>query len=127
MYWPTFEGQAGDIPMSRAKIGYKKNYGAIIETKWDVFSLLGKPPPNGVEGDLLIDGYTERGLGVGLDFKYDFGQNSGVLNSYLLMDSGTQKTLSGIETPVVQSNRGYILWENETERCYPTFDAIGFK
>jgi len=114
MYWPTYDGPAGKIPLHRAKIGYKKNFGAVIETKWDLFSLLGKPTPQGIDSDLLIDVYTQRGVGVGLDFKYDFGESTGLFNTYLLADSNTQKTMSGIETPVPQSHRGYVLWENET-------------
>lgn len=115
MYWPKFEGEPGEIPLRRAKIGYKNNFGAIIETKWDLFSLLGKPTPENIDGDIRIDGYSDRGIGVGLEFNYDFGESNGLFNSYLLSDSNTQKTSSGVATPVPQSTRGYVLWENETE------------
>jgi len=115
MYWPSYEGEAGEIPLRRAKIGYKNNFGAVIETKWDLFTLLGEPTPEGLSGDVRIDGYTERGVGIGLDFKYDFGESKGLFSSYLLSDSNTQKTISGIETPVPADNRGYLFWENETE------------
>ena len=74
MYWPKFEGEPGDIPLRRAKLGYKNNFGAIIETKWDLFSLLGKPTPEQFDGDVRIDGYSDRGIGVGLEFNYDFGR-----------------------------------------------------
>jgi hypothetical protein len=57
----------------------------------------------------------ERGLGIGLDFTYDFGESTGLFNGYLQTDSNTQKTLSGIETPVTDSSRGFIIWTNETE------------
>ena len=115
MYWPKYEGEAGEIPLRRVKLGYQKNFGTILETRWDLFSLLGKPTPSGVDADLHLNGYTERGLGIGLDFKYDFGESSGLFNTYLQTDTNTQKTLSGIETPVPNSNRGYLLWSNETD------------
>jgi len=115
MYWPRYEGEAGEIPLRRVKLGYQKNFGTILETRWDLFALLGKPTPGGVDADLKLNGYTERGLGIGLDFTYDFGESTGLFNGYLQTDSNTQKTLSGIETPVTDSSRGFIIWTNETE------------
>jgi len=114
MYWPSYEGEAGEIPLRRMKLGYQKNFGTIIETRWDLFSLLGKPAPDGVDSDVHVNGYTQRGIGIGLDFKYDFGQSSGLFQSYLQTDSNTQKTLSGIETSVEDANRGFLLWNSET-------------
>ena len=115
MYWPNFEGKAGEIPLRRAKLGYKKTYGAVIETKWDLYTLLGKDSPNEVDADIRIDGFTKRGAGVGLDFKYSFEKNKGIFQTYLLSDSGTQRTDSGIDTDVTNSTRGYLLWENQTQ------------
>jgi hypothetical protein len=115
MYWPYYHGKAAEIPLSRAKIGYKKNFGAIIETKWDLYTLTGMEQPAGVEADIRIDGYTNRGAGVGLEFTYDFSESHGLFNSYLLLDSGTQKTNSGIEIDVEHETRGYAFWENKTK------------
>ena len=114
MYWPDYSGKAGEIPLKRTKIGFKKTFGAIIETKWDLYTLSGMEEPAGVEADLRIDGYTERGAGIGLDFKYDFTESSGFFDSYLLLDSGTQQTNSGIETDVDHKTRGYAFWEDKT-------------
>jgi hypothetical protein len=115
MYWSEYDGKAGEIPLRRTKIGYKKTFGAIIETKWDLYKLSGMDKPEGVDADIRIDGYTERGVGVGLDFTYDFTESKGLFNAYLLADSNRQKTLSGIETDVQHSARGYALWENTTK------------
>jgi hypothetical protein len=41
MYWPRYEGEAGEIPLRRVKLGYQKNFGTILETRWDLFALLG--------------------------------------------------------------------------------------
>ena len=114
MYWPYYAGKAGDIPLRGVVIGYQKTFGTIIETKWDLFSLLGKPAPGGVDVDLHLNEYTQRGIGVGLDFNYNFGESTGLFDAYFQSDSHTQRTLSGIETPVPKSSRGFLLWSNET-------------
>jgi hypothetical protein len=115
MYWPNYEGVAGEIPLRRIKLGYEKNFGTILESGWDLFALLGIPTPGGVEADLKINDYKKRGFGVGLDFTYSFSDSNGLFTGYLQKDSGTQRTVSGIEIPVTESSRGYVLWTNETE------------
>ncbi len=115
MYWPKYEGNAGKIPLKRVKFGFKKTFGATIETKWDIYSLMGKQTPKGLDVDLLLDGFTERGAGIGLDLNYNIAKSSGLFNSYFLADSNVQKTMSGIKIPVIHSNRGYVLWENKTK------------
>lgn len=114
MYWPKYEGEATDIPLNRVKQGYKKDRGLVFETRWDFFSLVGKKRPAGLSADLHIDAYTKRGIGLGLDFDYNYNNSDGFLDVYLLSDSNTQKTISGIEQEVTDSQRGYALWNNET-------------
>jgi hypothetical protein len=115
MYWPKYEGEAGSIPLRGAKIGFKDDFGLMVETKWDLYSLLGVPKPEGVKTTLRLDTFTERGSAVGLDFLYTTNHSSGLINSYLQSDSGTQKTASGLETPVTNTDRGYFLWSNKTK------------
>ena len=114
-YWPHFAGEANDIPLHKVKYGYKKTFGSFIETEWDLFTLLGVQPPKGLAIDLRLDGYKSRGAGVGLDVDYVFGNHEGELDMYFLSDSGKQKTSSGIEMDVLDHQRGYMLWENQTK------------
>lgn len=115
MYWPYFEGEIVDVPLHRVKLGFRDTFGATLETRWDLFSLLGVEEPEGLSTDLLIDGFEERGVGVGLKFGYRDGSSLGNLDLYLLSDSGTQKTASGRETTVPKDLRGHILWTDENK------------
>tara|TARA_B100001964_G_C14252504_1_gene610618 strand:- start:1302 stop:4187 length:2886 start_codon:yes stop_codon:yes gene_type:complete len=115
MYWPKYEGEADGIPLRGAKVGFRDDFGLMVETKWDLYSLLGIPKPEGVKTTLRVDTFTERGSAVGIDFLYSADHSSGLINSYFQTDSGTQKTASGIETPVTNKDRGYFLWTNKTK------------
>ncbi len=115
MYWPNYEGEASSVPLRGAKLGFKDDYGVIVQTKWDLYSLLGVPQPQGVKSTLRLDSFSDRGYAVGIDFVYTADKNSGILNSYFQTDSKTQKTASGIEIPVTQTNRGYVSWMNKTK------------
>jgi len=116
-YWPYYAGEAGDIPLHKVKFGYKKTFGMFLETEWDLFTLLGVQQPKGIRADLRLDGYKERGAGVGLDIGYTFGNHDGDIDMYFLADAGKQKTSSGIEMDIPENEhqRGYILWENQTK------------
>lgn len=113
-YWPYYEGEAAEIPLHKIKYGYKKTVGSLIETQWDLFTLLGVKQPKGFAVDLRLDGYKERGAGIGVDVEYVFGSHKGTFDSYLLSDSGTQKTNSGKKMSVQDQQRGYVLWNNQT-------------
>ena len=113
-YWPKYEGVAGEIPLRRLKFGYAKDYGAIIETSWNLDTLLGYESPKGLKTELHLDAYTNRGVGVGFDSQYQLGRNKGIFDIYFLSDSGEQKTSSGRTIDVVNSQRGYALLKNET-------------
>ncbi len=114
MYWPTYSGEIANIPLRGVKLGYQDTKGQMFETKWKLFSLLGVREPTGVSADLLLDYYTARGIGVGTDFKYRFGENVGLLNLYLMSDSGEEKTSSGRKIDITDETRGYALLENNT-------------
>jgi len=115
MYWPKYSGEIANIPLRGLNLGFQDTKGQIFETKWKLFSLLGVRKPAGVSADLHVDYFTKRGVGVGTDFKYQFGKNIGFLHLYLMNDSGDEKTSSGIKKAVTDSTRGYVLLENEAK------------
>jgi hypothetical protein len=114
-YWPYYAGEANEIPIHKVKFGYKKTFGSFLETEWDLFTLLGVQEPRGIGVDLRLDAYKSRGAGIGLDTRYALNTHVGTLDTYFLSDAGEQKTSSGIKMDTPDTQRGYILWENQSK------------
>lgn len=114
-YWPYFAGEAGEIPIHNLVVGYRDGYGETMETTWDLFTLLGKPQPSGLSLDLQLDGFTERGVGVGLNTDISSNGTEAALDLYFLADAGEQKTASGRTMTVPHHQRGYAFWSSNTQ------------
>lgn len=87
LWLPGFEGDADSFPLRRIQISDSNRTGGLIETRWNVPALFGWDWP-GVEMDLLLDYYTERGVGIGLDGRWNTASHRGGLFAYLLPDDG---------------------------------------
>ena len=109
-YWPEFSGEADSIPFKSLRLGYDDEYGMEIETTWNLFSLLGmEPPVEGMEADLLLDGFTKRGPGVGLEFRADGADYRGEFKAYGLYDTGgVDRTSAGVSVDIEESFRGEV-------------------
>ena len=59
--WPTLSGDATKPPIRAIDVGYDSQNGAEIQTRWDIFALMDKRPPDGLDASLLIDGFSRRG------------------------------------------------------------------
>ena len=96
-FWlPGFKGDAGDIPLRQIKVEDSTESGLSIQTRWNAFSLFKVDAPPGVDLDLDIDYYTERGFATGLQSSWQTDEHRGGLFSYLIPDdSGTDVTASG--------------------------------
>lgn len=72
MYFPYFSAPAEDpgIPLSRARVGNDSIFGFQVETAWDLFKVLGREQPSGADANLLLDYRSQRGPGLGVDWKY---------------------------------------------------------
>ena len=68
-----------------------------------------------MSSDLHIDGYADRGIGLGLNFDYQSNKNIGIFDLYLLSDSGSEKTDSGKTIDVAKNQRGHALWKHELD------------
>ncbi|MHC5026497.1 MAG: LPS-assembly protein LptD, partial [Planctomycetota bacterium] len=134
LWWPTFAGTVRDIPLPQISIGGRENDGVQLETRWDLFQLLGIAKPAGTDTKLLVDAFTERGAAVGLDFKFDVAEGYGVVDLYFMYDEGTDKTSTGIEVEPDGTERGVALadhrldlgqdWDIQTQIAWisdPTF------
>ncbi|MEM9374534.1 MAG: hypothetical protein AAGA55_12905, partial [Planctomycetota bacterium] len=83
LWLPGFEGDADSFPLRRLQVSDSGRTGGLIETRWNVPALFGWDWP-GVEMDLLLDYYTERGVGIGLDGRWNTPSHRGGLFAYLL-------------------------------------------
>ncbi len=88
-YWPRFAARGTDTPLRRVKAGYSSNDGVTVETEWDLFGLLGREEPEGVEANALIDVLGEHGVGLGVEADYELDDMYGNIDAYsLLSDNG---------------------------------------
>ena len=109
-YYPRFAGDIERFPLKEVRFENSSDSGFAIKTGWDLFGLLGFDPPKGVRADLLIDGYTRRGLGLGVDGGYNVGDTKGSFLAYILPNDNGRDTLSsGTKRDVNDKTRGLIL------------------
>lgn len=96
LWLPGFKGDPGDFPLRQIRIGDSNRSGLALRTRWNALSLFKIDAPPGVEVDLDLDYYAERGLGIGVEAHWNTETRKGGLLSYLLPDdSGTDITASG--------------------------------
>jgi len=114
LYWPYAQGDLEEdvTPLRRIRTGYSGNFGAEVETQWDLFSVLGLKRPQGMNASLRLDEYTERGPGAGIDADYEFENSFGLFRGYYINDGG-EDTLGPYqdETPP-DANRGRATWRH---------------
>ncbi|HNQ22837.1 MAG TPA: LPS assembly protein LptD [Phycisphaerae bacterium] len=114
MYWPYVYG---DVDTSETSIrgvrsGYSEEFGLELETKWDLFNLLGLERPSGFDTTLSLDYFTRRGPAAGIDSKYTQDDYFGLLRSYLLWDDGEDSLGRQREDMTYQGTRGRMLWRH---------------
>ncbi len=96
LWLPGFKGDPGDFPLRQIKIGDSNRSGLAIQTRWNALSLLKIDAPPGVELDLNLDYYAERGFAVGFESAWNTPKHKGGMFAYLLPDdNGTDITASG--------------------------------
>lgn len=112
--WPNFKGNVDDVPLRGVQLGSNKADGIRVLTTWDLYTLLGRERPRGVEADLRLDGFTERGGGGGVEFRYDIEGSQGIIDLYGLHDDGEDRTSSGRTVDPDREWRGVALAEHQT-------------
>jgi hypothetical protein len=113
VWWPRFAGTVKDVPLQSASIGYEDNDGARIETRWNLFTLLGREAPDGVNVSLILDAFTKRGAGGGVDIDYELGNGDGRIELYGMYDDGTDKTSAGEDVEQDEDFRGLAVTESQ--------------
>ena len=104
--WPYMSGEPSDVPLRRVKADFDSDNGLVLETSWDLFNLIEHDAPDGVDAELLIDAYTERGAAVGVDMNYDVPNAFGRIDTYLLYDTGRDEPGGRLEVTPDDNLRG---------------------
>lgn len=110
LWWPKFSGRATDVPLRGTRFGVKDRNGVELETRWDLQALLGGEREPGLDAELRLDGYTERGAGAGLVLTKT-GEAPGSLELMYLRDDGEDLTEAGRRVQQDDANRGLLLYE----------------
>jgi hypothetical protein len=111
-WWPHFQGGPQDIPLRGTKTGWGRYEGAIVETTWDIYALLGLDRDAGIDLQLEVDGYSKRGGGAGVQWKRNVAGSNSTLKLYGMSDSGEQRTDAGVTQTVPQHERYEVMWED---------------
>ncbi len=106
-YWPYFTRDLkGDkTALTSLRLGSSDDLGLTVQTKWDLYDL-GVPENYWSELELLLDYYSERGPGVGLEFNYFRPDMTGEILAYYVHDTGEDD--DGV--PAEKTNRGRLKW-----------------
>ena len=96
-------------------VGYRFTPG--LDTKWGGFiqSQYIFPVGDKMKADFHLDAYSKRGVGVGLDSKYKFGEddrNWGAFRSYYISDGNANYNNTGLARVPIDSNRYRVSLQN---------------
>ena len=110
LFWPRFRGRIQDVPLRGVSLGLDEQNGVEIETRWDLQALAGVERTPGLDAELSVDGYTDRGAGAGLVLR-STGADPGRFEAAYLYDDGEDRTGAGRTVDQDQANRGIVLYE----------------
>jgi len=106
---PGYEGNVDRIPMRSIEMGYEEDRGVEFSSTWDLAALLGQAPTPGVDSELRVDGFSERGAAVGTKFSLSSEFGKGAIDLYGLYDTGgNDRTSAGQLVPIDAGARGII-------------------
>jgi len=108
--WPGYQGDLSGFPLRQFNIGTGRQDGVHVETTWDLFALAGRPRPDNLDAELLLDYRSERGPGIGgaLEYTTDDRDGRGRFSGYFIQDGGTDRLSSGVERDAEKESRGYL-------------------
>lgn len=108
-YWPWLAAPAHALPLKRINAGYSSSNGVNVQTAWDIYALMGRRAPEGVELLGNIDYRGDHGVGVGVELSYDRDGVRGEMLGYLLpSDSGDDDVADRMDIDFDGDTRGII-------------------
>jgi hypothetical protein len=92
-YWPFMRAnlERPDVPIKSVHTGHDSTFGTFVESRWYLSRLLGLREPEGTDSTLLLDYYSKRGLGTGVEINYNRENYYGELLGYVVNDSGKDR------------------------------------
>lgn len=129
-YWPSIRGNldTSETAIQSLRLGYSGDFGAELETRWQLFSLMGLETPKGFDAALSLDYFSERGPGIGVNVDYARDRYFGLIKSYLIHDDGEdflgrsreESSSNGIRGRFLARHRQYLEddWEVTLELSY---------
>jgi len=113
-YWPFSRGDFSRDRMAfrGARVGYESDFGAVFETRWYLFNLLGLQQPEGYDATLKMDYFTDRGPATGIDLDYEQEDYMGLFRSYYVYDKGDDDLGGGRGGTPDTDQRGRVLWRH---------------
>ncbi|VAX42112.1 hypothetical protein MNBD_PLANCTO03-1765, partial [hydrothermal vent metagenome] len=113
LWWPAWIGDPERFPLRNFQFSSSSRTGPAWKTTWDLHTLLGLDRTAGLNSDLLIDYYDQRGFALGTDTTWQTNQMRGGVFAYLLFDdNGEDVTPGGRRVDVTGEMRSMILAEN---------------
>lgn len=112
-YWPSFAGDSERFVLRDVRLQNSSSSGFGVRTRLDAFGLLGQRPPEGLDAELLLDGWTKRGLGLGLDASWQRESFDGSFFTYIVpQDNGVDTLTNGTDQDRDGDFRGIVTAEN---------------
>lgn len=113
-FWlPGFKGEIDAIPLRDVRVENSSGSGGALKTTWNAFGLAGIKAPEGLDAQLLIDYYFDRGFAAGTRTSWSTPTLTGQLFAYTLVsDNGRDVLSNGTRFEQDQQFRGAVLAEN---------------
>ncbi len=112
-WWPRFRGDPTAIPIREIGLDGSSGSGGAIKTTWDAYALLGIDRPSGVDAEIGMDYYFERGPAFGTAVDWKTSAAKGRVDAYLVAhDTGEDTLKSGSKEDFDGQTRGMVLMEH---------------
>jgi hypothetical protein len=112
VWWPRFRGDPSAIPLRDLRLDGGGS-GAAIKTTWDAYALLGLERTSGVDAEIQLDHYFDRGPAIGTAMDWDSSSTRGRLDGYFVFaDMGEDTLKSGSKKDFDHESRGMLLAEH---------------
>lgn len=119
-----YAGELRALPLREAAIE-SEDGDVVLRTEWDLFALLGINAEDAARASLLLDGYADRGLGLGIDWQWQTERSEGDVLAYWIHDYGEDRLSTGARIERDGETRGLVdaafrisatdLWDIYTE------------